>query len=155
MKAALSLAAIAFGGASVVLLMVVSVIDSTSRALGAPVLGAKEVSEALLVICVAAALPMSVLGGRTVTIDGLVSRFPRRIAGAITWAAISLSVLATAVLAWRLVGASGDARDFEETSALLLIPYAPLYLVLAAGHALAAVAFLIHTLTAASEDAPD
>ncbi|MEM6637398.1 MAG: TRAP transporter small permease [Pseudomonadota bacterium] len=144
MRSLLTLAAIGFGGTSVVLLMVVSVVDSASRAIGSPILGAKEVSEALLVLCVGAAVPMSILGGRSVTIDGLVAQFPTRVGVAVTWAGVALSVLAIAVLAWRLVGASGDARDFQEASPLLQIPYAPLYLYLSCAHAMAAVAFLIH-----------
>ena len=154
MKSALSLVALAFGGTSVVLLMMVSVVDATSRALGVPVLGAKEVSEILMVFCVGAALPLSVLAGRTITIDGLVERFPRRARFAVTWAGVALSVLSMAVLAWRLVGASGDARDFKETTALLLIPHYPMYLYLAVGAALTAVGFAVHALTDEESDGP-
>ena len=144
--------AIAFGGTSVLALMIVSVVDSVSRAIGAPVLGAKELSEVLLVLCVGAALPLSILGGRSISIDGLVQRFPMPLMLAVTWAGVALSILSTAILGYSLIGAGFDARDFEESSALLLIPYFPLYLYLAAAHAVAALAFALYAVRRHRED---
>ncbi|WP_299212060.1 TRAP transporter small permease subunit [uncultured Tateyamaria sp.] len=152
MRALISLAGIAFGGTSVVVMMILSVADVASRALGAPMLGLKELSEVFLLVCVGAALPLAILGGRSIAIEGLVDRFPKRLRLAVTWAGIALSILMLAILGWSLVGASADARDFAETSALLLIPYAPLYLFLAVAHFVAAVAVAIHAFGAFRKD---
>lgn len=141
-----------FGGFAVIALMLVSVVDASSRSFGAPILGAKEVSEVLMVICVGAALPVSVFKGRTISIEGLVTRFPPLLRRVVVSTGVVLSVGAMGLLAWRLVVASADARDFEETTALLSIPHHPLYLFLAASAAMTAVSFVIIAVSANSNE---
>ena len=97
MRSLISLACIAFGGTSVVLLMMVSLIDSASRALGAPVLGLKEMSEALLPVTVGASLPLAILAGRSVSIEGLVNQLPRRLG-------LGVTALLLASFLWGLPG---------------------------------------------------
>lgn len=131
------------GGLAVLAMMAVAVTDAAARALGAPFLGGKEISEALLVVSVGAALPLSVLGGKALAIEGLVRALPRRLGLGFTLAGLLLSVACLGGLSAALYRAGFDARDFAETSALLEIPYFYLYLYLAVFGALTALAFAL------------
>lgn len=130
------------GGASLVALMAISVSDAAMRALDAPFVGAKEVSETCLALCVAIALPVSVYRGKAVTIDGVLSLVPPLIGKIVTLFGEALGVLLCAVLSYYLIGAGSDAADFAETTALLKIPYAVMYWTLSVGFGLTALAFL-------------
>ncbi len=130
------------GGASLVALMAISVSDAGMRALDSPFVGAKEVSEACLALCVAIALPVSVYRGKAVTIDGVLSLVPPLIGKIITLFGEALGAVLCVVLAYVLIGAGADAADFAETTALLKIPYAVMYWTLSVGFGLTALAFL-------------
>jgi len=130
------------GGASLFALMAISVSDATMRVLDRPFVGAKEVSEAFLVSCVAIALPISVYRGKAVAIEGLVTLFPDLMARIISACGNLLGCALCALLSYELVKAAADARDFAEKSALLSIPFELLYQILAVGVGLTALAFL-------------
>lgn len=135
-------ALLALGGACLLGLMAISVSDALMRALDAPFIGAKEISEACLAGCVALALPISVYRGKAVTIDGILSIVPASVGKLIAVTGEVLGAVLCALLAYHLIGAGRDAADFAETSALLKIPYAHMYWILSVGIGLTAPAFL-------------
>ena len=134
---------IALGAISLVALMSTSVSDAVMRALNLPFVGAKELSEAFLVCCVAIALPISVYCGKAVAIEGIVAMLPDRACRIITAGGNLLGFALCALLSYVLIQAGADARNFAEQTTLLGIPYQLFYLILTGGFALTAVAFLI------------
>ncbi len=134
---------IGLGAISLIALMSTSVSDAIMRALNLPFVGAKELSEAFLVCCVAISLPISVYCGKAVAIEGIVAMMPDRACRIITASGQLLGFALCAMLSYVLIQAGADARDFAEQTTLLGIPYQLFYLVLTGGFALTAVAFLI------------
>lgn len=135
--------ALVIGGAAVTTMLLVAVVDVASREIGSPLLGAKEATEALLVMTVACALPISVLGGKAVAIEGLVERMPQRFAKMIRLAGTVLSSALLGFLGVSTWKAAQDARDFEEASVMLQIPYHILYVILAVCCVTTAFSFLL------------
>lgn len=132
------------GGACLLALLAVSVLDAVMRASANPFIGAKELSEAFLVSCVAIALPISVHRGKAVSIDGFVAFFPPLIKRIITAIGNLSGAIICAVLSYELIRAGVDAHDFAEKSTLLSIPYQLYYQILSVGFGLTSVAFLVH-----------
>lgn len=132
------------GGTAVLAMMVLTLGDAIMRAFGRPILGANEMTEALLLIVVAAAIPVSILSGKAIAIEGLVNLLPRRLAWLIILVGTMVSGGLMAFLAYHSYLTAADARDFGERSAILHIPYDVLYIILSVGMACAAVAFLLH-----------
>ncbi|MEM5502996.1 TRAP transporter small permease [Ahrensia kielensis] len=130
------------GGAGLLGLMFISVGDAIMRSLGAPFIGAHETSEAFLAVCVALAVPISIYRGKAVSIDGFVGLMPAGMARALTVGGELLAAGFCVVLAYSMVQAGFDARDFAEQSALLRIPYFYMYQILSAGFGLSALAFV-------------
>lgn len=135
--------ALVIGGAVVMAMMLITVVDVALREMGRPLLGAKEATEALLVVSVACALPMSVLGGKAVAIEGLVERLPQRFAKMLRVAGTVLSSALLGFLGVSTWKAAQDARDFEEASVMLQIPYHVLYVILAVCCITTAFCFLL------------
>ena len=121
----------------------------------APVFGAQDVSELILLVVVFLALAYCGRQGGHVAVDLVVGRFS---APARRWtdAAVRLAGgLMMVVLAWRAWLAGLDAAAMEDTSNLLAIPYRPFYVVMAAGAALYALVLLVESLAAALGRHPD
>ncbi|ASJ73757.1 TRAP transporter small permease [Granulosicoccus antarcticus] len=132
------------GGASLLALMSTSVSDAIMRATANPFIGAKELSEAFLVCCVAISLPVSVYRGKAIAIDGFVAFFPDVAKRLITAAGNLSGALVCALLSYELIRAGADAHDFAEKSTLLGIPYQLYYQILSFGFGLTTLAFLFH-----------
>lgn len=135
-------ALLCIGGAGLLGLMVVSVGDAIMRTFGAPFIGAHEISQTFLAICVAIAVPVSIYRGKAVSIDGVVGFLPPVAARILTVCGELLAAGFCALLAFNMVQAGFDARDFAEQTALLRIPYFYMYQVLSAGFGLSALAFI-------------
>lgn len=138
----LSFILLAIGGVSFIALMTTSVSDAIMRGFGLPLIGAKEISEALLVTCIAIAIPVSVYRGKAISVDGIVVFFPDLLEQIFTAAGNLIGAALCALLSYQLIHAGADAGDFAEQSALLKIPHKPLYQILAIGFGLTAPAFL-------------
>ena len=136
---------LSLGTLSLIALMSTSVSDAIMRALDLPFVGAKELSEAFLVCCVAISLPVSVYQGKAVAIEGIVALLPDRLCRTLTAAGNLLGFALCALLAYVLIKAGADAQDFAEQTTLLGIPYQLFYQILSIGFALTALAFLIRT----------
>lgn len=122
--------------------MSTSVSDAIMRALNVPFIGARELSEAFLVCCVAVSLPISVYQGKAVAIEGIVALLPDRACRVITACGNLLGFALCSLLSHVLIQAGNDARDFAEQTTLLGIPYQLFYQILTVGFALTAAAFL-------------
>lgn len=134
------------GGAAVVALMLLTLADALMRSLSRPILGANEITEALLLVVVSAAIPISIVSGKAIAIEGLVASLPHRLAGIIVLAGTLLSTVLMAFLAYHSFRTSADARDFGERSAILHIPHDILYVILSVGASCAALAFVLFWL---------
>ncbi len=128
------------GGVSVVAMMGISMSDAVLRQFDLPVLGASELSEALMVVVVSCALPVSILSGKAISIDMLVKRMPKHAAQGVTVAGVIAAVAILGYFAYRNYLAGFEAEDFGEASVLLQIPYGPFYFAIGIGAALAALA---------------
>ncbi|MEM0946947.1 MAG: TRAP transporter small permease subunit [Pseudomonadota bacterium] len=140
------------GGAAVLALMLLTLADAVMRTLGRPILGANEITEVLLLVVVAAAIPISIVSGKAIAIEGPVARLPSRIAGVIVFLGMLLSAALMAFLAYHSFRTSADARDFGERSAILHIPHDVLYVALSVGAGSAALAFVLYWLIERSAD---
>ncbi|MEM6609417.1 MAG: TRAP transporter small permease [Pseudomonadota bacterium] len=134
------------GGVAVISLMFLTLADAVMRTLGRPILGANEITEVLLLVVVTTAIPISIVSGKAIAIEGLVARLPSSIASAIIVAGTALSAILMAFLAYHSFRTSADARDFGERSAILQIPYDVLYVALSLGAGCAALAFVLFWL---------
>lgn len=132
------------GGTAVIALMVLTLGDALMRGIGRPILGANEITQALLLVVVAAAIPVSIVSGKAIAIEGPVALLPRRLGFVILLAGTVLSAGLMAYLAYLSFRTSADARDFGERSALLHIPFDLLYVILAIGIGMAAIAFVLN-----------
>lgn len=130
------------GGLGIAALMLLTVSDALMRTfLNRPVRGAGDMTQVILVLVVAVALPLCILAGRAVTIDVLLDRLPRRGASAFRRIAAVVSAAALGLVAWRCAVNAREAAAFGETTMLLQIPYGPFYAALAVAFALSAIIF--------------
>lgn len=134
------------GGTAVLALMVVTLGDAVMRGFGNPILGANEMTQALLLVVVAAALPVSIVSGKAIAIEGLVDRLPPGLSWLIILIGTLVSGALMAFLAYHSYLTAADARDFGERSAILHIPFDVLYIILSIGMVGAAMAFIVHWL---------
>ncbi|EKF20171.1 hypothetical protein NA2_05256 [Nitratireductor pacificus pht-3B] len=143
MKLALGVA----GGIALCAMMVLSVYDALGRSLfNAPLFGANDITQVLLVTTVAAALPLCILAGQAIRIDILADMLPpalgRMVDAVLRW----VGAVMLGYLAWRCLLNGLEATRFGETTMLLLISHAPFYLLLAGGLALGALILLFPQL---------
>lgn len=134
------------GGTAVLALMLLTLADAVMRTLGRPILGANEITEVLLLVVVAAAIPISIVSGKAIAIEGPAARLPGLIAAAVVFAGMVLSAGLMAFLAYHSFRTSADARDFGERSAILHIPHDVLYVALSVGAGTASIAFVLYWL---------
>ena len=132
------------GGTAVLALMVVTLGDAVMRGFGHPILGANEMTQALLLVVVAAAVPVSIVSGKAIAIEGLVNILPPRLSWVIVLVGTLVSGGLMAFLAYHSYLTAADARDFGERSAILHIPFDVLYIILSVGMVGAALAFIVH-----------
>ncbi len=133
------------GGLCVAAMMCVSLADALLRQFNRPILGASEMSEALMVVAICCALPLSVLSGKAVAIDILVKRLPGLVRTGVVWLAATASAAILAFFGYRSFIAGLEAEDFGEASLLLSIPFGPFYMAISAAAALTALAILYET----------
>ncbi len=132
----------ALGGLALIALAGLTVSDALLRSLlNRPILGAADIVQVLLVLVVAASLPLCVLAGRAIAIDSVVDRLPPRAAGPVRRLAHAVAAAALATLAWRCWINAGEAALFGETTMLRRIPYGPFYAALAVSAGLSAAVF--------------
>ncbi|MEW6425449.1 MAG: TRAP transporter small permease [Bacillota bacterium] len=112
-------------------LMILIVADVLARFLfNAPIPGAPELSELLMVILVFPALAWCALEGKHVRVELFVSRFSRR-ARAVLDSLTLLAALGTyVVICWRTVL---ESLGVVTRTSLLRVPHAPFYWVMTAG----------------------
>ena len=130
------------GGVALIAMMGISMADATMRQFNQSIFGASEISEALMVICVACAVPISILSGKAVSIDLLTRQLPKRPRAVLAVLVGTVSVAMLVYYAYRNYLSAPEAAAFGEASLLLSIPYGPLYFCLAIGGALAALALI-------------
>jgi TRAP-type C4-dicarboxylate transport system permease small subunit len=132
----------ALGGLALLALAGLTVSDALLRSLlNRPILGAADIVQVLLVLVVAASLPLCVLAGRAIAIESLVDQLPSRAAAPIRRIAHLVAAAALATLAWRCWINAGEAALFGETTMLRRIPYGPFYAALAVSAGLSAAVF--------------
>ncbi|MDZ4093929.1 MAG: TRAP transporter small permease [Paracoccaceae bacterium] len=135
------------GGGALVALMLLTVTDALMRSiLNRPVMGGGDLIQIVLVLVVAAAVPLSVAAGRAIAIDFVVTRLPSAVSRPLLRLTSATSAIAFGYLAWRCQINAGEAAMFGETTMLLQIPYGPFYQVLALSFALCAALFATESL---------
>ncbi len=137
---AISFLLVIIGGLSVVAMMGISMADAVLRLFERPILGANEISEALMVIAVSCALPVSILSGKAISIDMLTKRLFPALRKVVIFLGVMAAIGILSFYAYRSYLAGFEAADFGEVSLLLGIEYGPFYFCIAAGAALAALA---------------
>ncbi|QPC85356.1 TRAP transporter small permease subunit [Mesorhizobium sp. NBSH29] len=135
------------GGCSLFAMMALSVYDALGRSLfNAPVFGANDVTQVLLVSTVAVAVPLCILAGQAIRIDILADMLAPRMRTIVERILGSTGAVMLLYLAWRCLLNGMEASSFGETTMLLRISHAPFYVALASGLALGAITLLLPLL---------
>lgn len=126
MAATLARALEGAAAALLIALMAVTVVDVVGRyILGAPLVGAFELTELLLCAMVFAALPLVSRAGGHVEVDLLVGQLPPAAARGLGIVAAAISAATLLYFAWRLAVVAGDLIGTGARSNALAIPFAP------------------------------
>jgi TRAP-type C4-dicarboxylate transport system permease small subunit len=131
------------GGLGILTLMLLTVSDALLRSFAnRPLAGANDLTQVMLVVVVACALPLCVTSGRAITIDLFVNLMPKAVRSALHRLSALSGAAALGYLAWRCLLNAREAAFFGETTMLMQIPFGPFYLALAIGLALSSLQFL-------------
>ncbi len=130
------------GGIAIFALMLLTVSDALLRSFAnRPILGGNDLVQVILVLVVACAVPLCIVGGRAIAIEFLVVRLPVRLERMIGRAMSVIASVSLGYLAWRCWVNAGEAARFGETTMLLQVPFGPFYLALAISFAVSAALF--------------
>jgi TRAP-type C4-dicarboxylate transport system permease small subunit len=147
MDRAVRQAALWGGGAMLLGLMVLTVMDVTLRyCFNAPLYGARDVAKLMLLVMVALSVAYSARTGGQVVIAFFSRRMGPRLATASEAGARLAAIVMLAILARQLWVSGKTAAMFGETSLALQIPYGPFYWVLALGMLLYALVLVLELL---------
>lgn len=114
-------------------ILLISVFDVILRGLfNAPIIGATEISQMLMVGAVLGA-GGGILTDQNIQVDIVVNALPRRAQQALELCTVTLSIAIYALIAWRLFVESEAAIRFGKAFSLLGVPYYPFYWLLALG----------------------
>lgn len=135
------------GGAALVALAVLTVSDALLRSFAnRPIRGANDMIQVLLVLVVAAAIPLCIHAGRAIAIDIITRRLPQGARRIVARLVNLICALVLALLAWRCAVNAREAALFGETTMLLQIPFGPFYWCLTVSFAVSALLFAVLTL---------
>lgn len=132
------------GGAALGALALLTVADALLRSFAnRPILGGNDMIQVLLVLVVAASIPLCIHAGRAIAIEILTARMPARIRTIVLTSSNLLCAVVLAVLSWRCAVNAREAALFGETTMLLQLPFGPFYWCLAVSFALGALLFAL------------
>ncbi|WP_286299504.1 TRAP transporter small permease [Aminobacter sp. SS-2016] len=135
------------GGCALFAMMALSVGDALGRSLlNAPVFGANDITQVLLVSAVSVSIPLCILSGQAIRIDILADMMPSALGRMVDRLLRVIGAAMMLYLAWRCLLNAMEASGFGETTMLLRISHAPFYVALAVGLAMAALIFLLPML---------
>ncbi len=140
------------GVGMLVLMIFVIVTDVTMRYFGRPLLGFFEVTQLLMISLVFFALAYTQMKKGNVSVDFIVSRFPKRVQGIIDSVTYLISLGLFSLIVWRTALRAETFRLNNEVTATLGIPTFPFLLVIALGSGLLSLVLLVdlvHSLTQA------
>jgi TRAP-type C4-dicarboxylate transport system permease small subunit len=121
-------------------MMMLTVVDVFFRyILNAPLTGAIEVSELLMVVLVFPALGWIAIERGHIKVDLLVSRWPKRVQMIVEIITLILSLGTYAYITWQSLL---ESRNVDMTTSLLSIPEAPFHWVMTAGFLMLCLAIL-------------
>ena len=130
------------GGLALAALTLLTVADALLRSFAnRPILGADDLIQVMLVLVVAASLPLCVVAGRAIAIDFVTALLPDAIRPGLFRLVSAVCAIALAILSWRCAINAREAARFGETTMLLQIPFGPLYWCLAVSFVFCAVLF--------------
>lgn len=132
------------GGIALGALALLTVADALLRSFAnRPILGGNDMVQVLLVLVVAASIPLCIHAGRAIAIEMILERLPAGPRVVITKMSDLLCATVLAVLSWRCAINASQAALFGETTMLLQIPFGPFYWCLAVSFALSALLFAL------------
>lgn len=130
------------------LMMALTLVDVLGRYLfSAPVTGAFEVTELMLAAVIFLGLPLITAEGGHIAVDILDSRLSPRTKVVQYWMIGVINVLAFSIFAWMLWEHAFKVLRYEDTTAVLQIPYAWLAFLMAVTTSVAALATALKLLT--------
>ena len=113
-------------GASLLVMMLITVANIIVRPIYRPILGTPEIVEYGLVLVVCFGLACTAIARENVSVELLVSRFPKRAQAAIESMTCLLSMGTMAVIAWQSAVFGWEQQMIDERSPILLFPLFPL-----------------------------
>ncbi|MBV1789981.1 TRAP transporter small permease [Marinobacterium sp. D7] len=135
------------------LMMLLTLVDVLGRYLfDAPVTGAFEVTELMLASVIFLGLPLVTAEGGHIVVDILDSALGPRLRLVQQWTVGLINIAAFAVLSWMLWEHAFKVYRYEDTTAVLQIPYAGLAFLIATTSSLATLALLFKQLCRCSAD---
>lgn len=135
------------------LMMLLTLVDVLGRYLfDAPVTGAFEVTELMLASVIFLGLPLVTAEGGHIVVDILDSAVGPRLRVVQYWVVGLVNIAAFAVLSWVLWEHAFKVYRYEDTTAVLQIPYAGLAFLIATTSSLATLALLLKQLCPSSAD---
>jgi TRAP-type transport system small permease protein len=132
------------GMAMLVLMMLLTVADVFLRYfLNSPILGSTEITEYLMV-CLVLGVPYCTLTGKTVRMELVTQKFPKRFQAFVDAFTDLVGVAAMAALGWQLFMEMANAHEIGFSSSILSIPASPFFGVLAFAIAMMCVALMVN-----------
>lgn len=129
------------------LMMALTLVDVLGRYLfSAPVTGAFEVTELMLAAVIFLGLPLITAEGGHIAVDILDSALSDRVRAVQYWLVGTINVLAFGIFAWMLWEHAFKVLRYEDTTAVLQIPYAWLAFLMAITVSVSALTLFIKLL---------
>jgi len=129
------------------LMMALTLVDVMGRYLfSTPVSGAFEVTELMLATVIFLGLPLITAEDGHIAVDILDSSLSKRVRAVQHWLIAVINVLAFSIFSWMLWKHAFKVLRYEDTTAVLQIPYAWLAFLIAISTSLAALALVVKLL---------
>ena len=126
------------------LLMMITVVDVICRYIfNAPLTGATEISELLMVLVVFLSLAWVSVERSHIRVDLLVNMWPRKVQLVVEVVTLLLSLSAYLIITWQ---SAQESMDVKETTSLLRVPEAPFHWVMTLGLAMLCLAIICHVI---------
>jgi TRAP-type transport system small permease protein len=132
------------GIAVLILLTCMTVTDVVGRYFfKAPILGATEVTQYMMVAIVYLCIGWCAVQGKMIVVDLLLSRFPKRVQAILNCVTLFLSLGLTFMITWRCVIDSIQTQNSPSASPILRIPTYPFTWIMTVGFAVLFLAILV------------
>ena len=135
-------------GLSLFIMMMVTVIDVTTRFAGKPLLGFFEITSLLLVCLVFFALAQTQAVKSNVTVEVFVAKLPVRWQGLVDLITTLLCLGLSALMGYQTWLQSLDILANHQVTGTLFIPYYPFYLIVVLGFLLLTLVFILEIVCA-------